>query len=437
MPSNNYSGGFNRHQGAMRKSLVITLAVLIAVVAWFAYALRDPSLLAVKPVQAALPADFIWGVSSSAYQSEGGAVESNWSRFNAEKPEQDRYANSVDFRHRYREDVALAKAMGINTYRIGINWARVEPKKGQIDATEMAYYDDLVLALKQAGIAPLITLDHFVHPAWVADQGGWTNPQTTKDFVAYTTLIANRYHSDVHLWITFNEEGTYQLLEAFQYKRGPRDILRASDNLVAAHRQTYDVIHALDPKAMVTSNIIWMGDHFGSGFLQGLTDWLFLNRIEDKCDVIAIDYYAANLLAAIKNGTQWSIPPEPAGLYRALKALQSRFPNKPLLIAETGMPTEDGKPREDGVKREELLRDGVYWVQRAREDGINVIGYMVWSLTDNFEWGSYTPRFGLYTVNVKTDPSLTRTPNAAVPAYQEVIRAGGVGPAYQPVMAQY
>ena len=417
--------------------MMITLLVLLALVAWLVYAMRDPAMVAVKPVQAAMPQDFIWGVSSSGYQSEGGAVDSNWSRLNALHPERDEYGTSVDFRHRYREDIALAKAMGINTYRIGINWARVEPKKGQIDAAEMAYYDDVILALKQAGIAPLITLDHFVHPAWVADQGGWTNPQTTKDFVAYSSMIAKRYHNDVRLWITFNEEGTYQLLEVFQYKRGLGNILRARNNLVAAPRETYDVIHALDPKAMVTSNIIWMGDHLGSGFLQGLTDWLFLDRIEDKCDVIAIDYYAANLPRAIKMGKQWAIPPEPAGLYRALKTLKSRYPDKPLMIAETGMPTEDGKPREDGVKREELLRDSVYWVQRAREDGVNVIGFMVWSLTDNFEWGSYTPRFGLYTVNVKTDPSLTRIPTAAVAAYQEVIRKGGVGPSYQPVMPQY
>lgn len=437
MPQNTFTNNFYKNRGAIRKSLVITLAIILGLLVWLAYAARDPAMLAVTPVQTTLPDHFIWGVSSSGYQSEGGTEDSNWKRWNDGHPEQDRYGTSVDFRHRYREDVALAKQLGVNTYRIGINWARLEPKKGQIDNVEVAYYDDLILALKQAGIAPLITLDHFVHPGWVADQGGWTNPQTTKDFVAYSTMIAQRYHADVHLWITFNEEGSNQVIEAIQYKRGLSETLHTRDNLVAAHRQTYDVIHSLDPKAMVTSNIIWMGDHFGSRSLQRLTDWLFLDQIEDKCDVIAIDYYGANLVKAIQMGKQWKAPLEPAGLYRALQTLKSRYPDKPLLIAETGMPTEDGKPREDGITRSELLRDGVYWTQRAREDGINVIGYMVWSLTDNFEWGSYTPRFGLYTVNVKTDPSLARIPTDAVPAYQEVIRNGGVGSAYKPVMVQY
>src|SRR5262249_3902992 len=135
-------------------------------------------------------------------------------------------------------------------------------------------------------------------------------------------------------------------------------------------------------------------------------------------------------------GPFWKVPPEPAGLYRALKILGKRYPDKPILIAETGMPTEDAKPREDGVTREDLLRDSVYWTQRAHEEGVNVVGYLVWSLTDNFEWGSYTPRFGLYTINVKTDPTLARIPTAAVPVYRDVIRSGGVGSSFRPMLAQ-
>jgi beta-glucosidase len=147
-------------------------------------AMRDPALVPETAVRAALPQDFIRGVSSSAYQSEGGKLDFNWQRRNDSHPEQDRYGTSVDFRNRYRDDVALAKKLGVNTYRIGINWARVEPKKGQINESELAYYDDLIRALKEAGIAPLITLSHFVEPGWVADQGSWGNPQTTADFVA-------------------------------------------------------------------------------------------------------------------------------------------------------------------------------------------------------------------------------------------------------------
>lgn len=421
----------------MHNSLKAALICTLALVTWLGWCLKGPDAIAVTAAQA-LPPDFIWGVSSSAYQSEGGALDSNWSRWNDSHPEQDRYGNSVDFRHRYREDVALARQLGVSTFRVGINWARVEPEKGQIDQAELAFYDDLILALKQAGIKPLITLEHFVRPGWVSDQGGWTNPQTTTDFVAYTSLIAKRYHADVHLWITLNEVAAFMLGEMVNEKMSLRDSLRMRENLVSAHRQAYDVIHAIDPGAVVTSNIVWAGDRPGSWLFRTLTDWMFLDAVEDKCDVIAVDYYFSDILRTLKaDGKYWTTDPDPAGLYRALKMLKARYPDKPILIAEIGMATEDGKPRGDGVKREEVLRDSVYWTQRARADGVNVVGFMVWSLTDNFEWGSYTPRFGLYSVNVGTDPSLKRVPTAAVPAYQEVIRAGGVGSAYRPVMEQH
>lgn len=411
--------------------VVLVVVLLLALVGWN----KNPAPVPVVAVQGAMPADFIWGVSSSAFQSEGGDVDSNVNRHNDATPSQDRYGSSVDFRHRYREDVELARKLGINTYRIGISWARIEPRKGQYDATELAYYDDLILALKQAGIAPLITLDHFAYPGWVLDQGAWSNPQTTRDFVSYTRTIAQRYHADVHLWITFNEAAFYIGAEAGARKLGIRDSLDMRRNLISAHRQAYELIHQLDAHAIVTSNIVWMGDHLRDAPARWLTDRMFLDAIEDKCDVIAIDYYAADFFAVAAVGQHWKWPPDPAGLYRALKMLKTQYPDKPLLIAETGMATENGQPRADGIKREDVLRDGVYWTQRARDDGVNVIGYMVWSLTDNFEWGSYTPRFGLYTVNVLTDPALTRIPTAAVPAYEKIIRDNGVTRDYRPVLA--
>lgn len=422
----------------MRTSRKIMLALLIALLLWLAWSLKGPGELAVTPAQR-LPANFMWGVSTSAFQAEGGALDSEWSRFNARDLKQDRYGKSVDFRHRYREDVALARDLGANTYRIGINWARVEPKQGQIDEVELAYYDDLILSLKQAGIAPLLTLDHFDYPGWASDQGGWTNPKTVEAFVAYAELIAKRYHKDVHMWITFNEAIGYIGGQAALHKLSLSDTGRVRDNLVIAHGRVYDLIHQLDPNAMVTSNIAWAGDRFGGKTMNRFSDWVFLDRIVDKCDIIAVDYYFSDLINGVKALTDqanWNWSPEPAGLYRALKHLSKKYPTKPILIAEIGMATQDGQARKDGVTREGALRDTVYWTQRARADGVNVIGYMVWTLTDNFEWGSYTPRFGLYTVNALTDPTLKRIPTAAVPAYKEIIRNNGVASNYLPVAQQ-
>jgi beta-glucosidase len=373
-----------------------------------------------------LLAGFVWGVSASGWQSEGGSVDSNWDRYNAAAQDQDRYGASVDFRHRYREDIALAKDLGVNTFRIGINWARVERKPGAFDEAELAYYDDVIRAMKEANIAPLITLDHFVYPGWVADQGAWTNAKTATDFVRFSRMIAERYHADVKLWLTFNEAAFFIMIEKKYRKMTWSDVMSMRRHLIAAHRQIYDLIHALDPKAMVSSNIVWCGEGLLSWLFQKFTDWLFLTGIDDKMDWLAFDYYYPAITKELLQGKIWETPLDASGLGRALTKLSRRYPTLPLLVAENGMPTPDGQPRPDGVRREDQLRDSIAAVQRARADGVNVIGFMYWSLTDNFEWGKYGPRFGLYTVDVLTDPQLRRKPTAAVAVYRDIIRNGGV-----------
>ncbi len=417
----------------MLLGLAIGLLVIVAGLKLWLNIPPAPSVAAAQP----LPAGFIWGVSSSAFQSEGGDIDSNILRINKKavgsaKNPQDPYGNSVDFRHRYRDDIALAHELGINTYRIGINWARIEPKKGQIDEAELAYYDDLILALKQADIQPLITLDHFVHPGWVADQGGWTNPRTVDDFLAYVDIVARRYHADVKWWLTFNEAAFFMAGEIATRSPGLGGAAAIRRNLISAHRRSYELIHRLEPQVMVSSNIVWMGDTSFSRAIQKLTDWAFLDQISDRMDYVAVDYYTSDVANVSKGQANWN--PDPPGLYRAVRALAHQYPKLPVLITENGMATQDGQPRSDGVRREDVLRDSVYWVQRAHSDGIDIVGYMVWSLTDNFEWGSYSPRFGLYTVNVMTDPTLARIPTPAVPAYKSIITGRGLPPDYRPVL---
>lgn len=288
--------------------------------------------------------------------------------------------------------------------------------------------------MREAGIEPLITLDHFVYPGWVQDQGGWTNPQTASDFVAYVRRVAGRYHEQVRWWLTFNEAAFFLAIDIATTRPGWSGAAKIRRNVISAHRQSYDAIHAIDADARVSSNIVWLGDTPGSRMLQAFTDWAFLDQIDDKIDYLPLDYYSSDMIHGIRTGHHWQWYPDPPGLYRALRMLSDRYPKLPLMIAEIGMATENGKPREDGVRREVALRDTVYWTQRAHAEGINVIGYMVWTLTDNFEWGSYTPRFGLYTVDALGDPDLVRIPTAAVPAYRSITAGNGVPMDYVPVM---
>ena len=108
------------------------------------------------------------------------------------------------------------------------------------------------------------------------------------------------------------------------------------------------------------------------------------------------------------------------------------FPGKPVRVVENGLATDPHGKRPDGYRRADHLRDTVYWLQRARQDGVDLRSYNYWSLTDNYEWGDYDSRFGLYTVDVGRDPALTRRPTDAVAAYRDITRAGGVPRGYRP-----
>ncbi|WP_431875516.1 glycoside hydrolase family 1 protein [Amycolatopsis sacchari] len=399
----------------LRRSLAVVLVVVLTVLAW-------------QPAQAAAwSRAFYWGVATAGYQSEGSAPDSNWSRYVARSGGVDPYGNAVDFRHRYAEDIQLAADMGVNTFRFSVEWARVQPRPGVWDEQELAYYDDVVRHIRDAGMTPMITLNHWVYPGWVADRGGFADPRTVGDFLAFTEKVVQRYRNV--LWVTFNEPVAFLSQELKIGALNPLQIPLWQADVVLAHRRAYDLIHRLDPGAKVTSN-----QAFYAGF-NPLTDLVVMDQIRDKLDFVGLDYYygvSLDNLTALNaiSGDLWKIKLQPEGIYDALRYYANRYPNLPLYIVENGMPTDNAQPREDGYTRETALRDSIFWVQRAKADGMNVIGYNYWSITDNYEWGSYRPRFGLYTVDALTDPSLTRRPTAAVPAYRDAIASGGVPEGY-------
>ncbi|MDL4772925.1 MULTISPECIES: glycoside hydrolase family 1 protein [Thermomonosporaceae] len=388
---------------------------------------------ATAPEVAKFPPDFLWGVSSSGFQSEGSFPDSNWTRYVDKKANgvKDPYNNSVDFRHRYPGDVRLAQGLGVNVFRTSIEWARVEPRRGVRSAAALAYYDDLVRRIRAAGMRPMITLDHWVYPGWVADQGAWDNARTQDDWLRNAQFLVDRYKGQGVLWITFNEISQNLYHELLSRPMNLMQLATMRTALIRTHRAAYDLIHRVDPGAPVSTNVA-----YGSVF-NAVFDAAAFNEVTDKLDFVGIDYYyGANLqnFSAINamTGEYWKIDPEPEGLYYVLKNYQRRLPNLPLYIVESGTPTDDGKPRADGYTRADHMRDHLYWVQRAIADGVKVIGYNQWSLTDNYEWGSYRPRFGLYTVDVLTDPELKRRPTDGVPVYRSIIANRGVPGGYVP-----
>jgi beta-glucosidase len=279
----------------------------------------------------------------------------------------------------------------------------------------------------------MITIDHWVYPGWAVDRGGWNNAGIVEDWLANARTVVDRYAPYKPLWVTFNEPTFYVVNELRNGGLPPAAAPAMQDRIAEAHNSIYDFIHRVQPDAMVTSNVAYIPA------AEDVVNKPLVDRIGAKLDYIGIDYYyglSPDSLTTTGNLTElWKNPLQPEGIYYALQHYARQFPGKPLYIVENGMPTENGLPRADGYGRADSLRDTVYWLQRAKADGIDLIGYNYWSLTDNYEWGSYTPRFGLYTVDVRTDPALTRKPTDAVAAYTDITRAGGVAPGYRPTRA--
>ncbi|MUM35135.1 family 1 glycosylhydrolase, partial [Mycolicibacterium sp. CBMA 361] len=210
--------------------------------------------------------NFYWGTATAGYQVEGDAPDSNWRRYvdrTASKPVTpgsdplgagpvEPYKQADDFRHRYKEDITNAHAMGVNTFRFGIEWARVMPEPGKWDEKELAYYDDIVATLRANGMTPMITLMHWVYPGWIADRGGFVN--NVAAFDDFATAITKRYAGLGVLWVSVNEPVAFGAMEVRTGAIKPDQFGTFLDRVADAHRAVYQAAHAADPKAKVTTN---------------------------------------------------------------------------------------------------------------------------------------------------------------------------------------
>ncbi|MEV0247765.1 family 1 glycosylhydrolase [Nocardia sp. NPDC050712] len=417
------------------------LAVLAAAASTLLLCTNSQAVPPIRAAAAIAPVDpgFLWGVAASGFQSEGHAPDSNWTRYIPSHPDYDALGDSADFYSRHASDVDLAAALGVRVFRIGIEWARVQPAPGVWDEQALRFYDAVIADIVRAGMRPMITLDHWVYPGWAVDRGGWRNPGMVEDWLTNMRTVVDRYAARNPLWVAVNEPAAYI---SHEVRRGAADAGEMQDRIAQAHNGIYDYIHQVQPGAQVTSNVGYVAG------AEGEVNGGFLDRVANRLDYVGVDYYfgfdpAQSLLGSITRALGssipnlpgqniWDLPLRTEGIYYALQYYSRRFPDKPLYIVENGMPTDNGRPRADGYSRSDHLRDTVYWIQRARADGMNVMGYNYWSITDNYEWGSYTPRFGLYTVDVRTDPGLVRRPTDAVGTYTQLVGEGGVPADYRP-----
>lgn len=440
------------------------------------------------------PDNFVWGVSTASYQiegavNEGGRGPSVWDTFTALPGKiQDGSDGSVacDHYHRYPEDVALMRDLGVDAYRFSIAWPRVMPTgTGAVNAEGLDFYDRLIDELQTAGIAPVPTLFHWDTPQAVEDQGGWLNRDTASWFADYVAAVVDRLGDRVQRWITINEprEVTmlgYALGVHAPGKAGLFDALPAAHHQLLGHGLAVQALRAAGAKDIgiaVSHSPTWSAsdsteDQEAAGFFDTINNWLFadplltgaypadlaelmptqdgdLELISAPLDWYGVNYYNPTKVGAATEGagevdgvpvpdelpfsfpeiegvprTDFGWPVIPEGLTETLVMLRDRYGDKlpPLMITENGCSYADG-PDADGrvadVRRVEYLESHLAALREAVAQGVDVRGYFLWSVMDNFEWATgYQQRFGLVHVDFDTQ---VRTPKDSFHWYADHI----------------
>jgi beta-glucosidase len=429
------------------------------------------------------PPDFVWGVSTSAFQIEGaaredGKGESVWDRFCRQPGAIADGSHSdvaCDHVHRLDADLDLIAGLGVDAYRFSVSWPRVQPDgQGAFNAAGLAFYDRLVDGLLARGIRPYVTLNHWDLPQALQDHGGWAARDTVHRFVHYARHIGARLGDRVAQITTHNEPWVIAVLghETGLFAPGLRSratAMQAAHHLLLSHglalqalradgcRAPLGIVLNLSPvEAASTSPADQAAARLEDGRLvRWFMDPLFLGRYPDDVwqhlgvdvpqvldgdmaaiatpmDQLGINYYTRNVVGAsgpadVHAGglpltdMGWEVIPE--GLTALLLRLQRDWPLPLLYVNENGAAFVDhpATGRVPDADRTAYIARHIAAVGDAREQGVPVAGYMVWSLLDNFEWASgYAKRFGIVHVDFDT---LARTPKDSYHWYRGFLAA--------------
>jgi beta-glucosidase len=440
------------------------------------------------------PKDFVWGCATSAYQIEGawneaGKGPSIWDTFTHTPGKIIDGSNgdmAVDHYHRYAEDVALMKELGLKAYRFSVAWSRILPTgTGTVNQAGLDFYERLVDELLRQGIEPYLCLFHYDLPQALQDKGGWPNRDTAYAFADYARVVTERLSDRVKVWITHNEPWVTAAAGYFSGEHAPgiKDpvaTFRSMHQLLLSHGLAAEAIRAsakqpvkigitlnLNPvhPATDTKKDRAAAYRFDTILNRAMLDPLLkgtsplrefavgkmlaatlikpgdLEKIR-SIDLLGVNYYTRTVAKhdpkfPVISASQvqpegneysgmWEIYPE--GIYELLMRIHKDYqPTCEIMVTENGVPVPDGLDF-DGCVRDErrvrYLKNHVAQIHRAIQDGVPVKGYFHWSLTDNFEWSwGYGKRFGLVYVDY---PSLKRTVKDSGRWFSKVIHDNGI-----------
>jgi beta-glucosidase len=394
------------------------------------------------------PKDFLFGTATASLQIEGGDTNNTWFEWSEAGHIKDKTHSlrACDHWQRIDSDFALHQTLNVQTYRLGLEWSRLEPKEGEFSAQALENYRYELKGLNNRGIVPLVTLYHFSLPLWFSQRGGWVNPQSALRFWRYVDYVARNLSDLVQDWITINEPNIYLTMGYLRgewppgKKNAVSEMFEAARNLVRAHVLAYDVIHHHRPDARVgVAHHLRVFDPLGGPlshlsaylherifqtmFLESMTKGRFILPLgrgypygkRQLSDFIGINYYTRDMVRgklgveplhgilevnkkSDTNELGWEIYPR--GLSRLIEKMWKRY-RLPIWITENGICDSTDQ------KRTKYLINHLSEIHRCLQKKIPVERYYHWTLLDNFEWiEGESARFGFFHNDFETQ---TRT----------------------------
>tara|TARA_B100000700_G_scaffold1895_1_gene2329 strand:+ start:1342 stop:2613 length:1272 start_codon:yes stop_codon:yes gene_type:complete len=404
-------------------------------------------------VEKKFPKDFIFGTAVASYQVEGGIYNNDWTDWenNNNSKCEEPCAEACRHYELINEDIELIKSLGIKAFRFSIEWSRVEPEKNQFDQEAINHYVKKTNKLIKNDILPIITFHHFTTPKWVSNEGSWASKNVVTYFINYVQRMMDNLPSEIIYFNTINEPGIFTFFGYFSTNKFPPGIaneeifIKASNNVINAHIKAREIIKNKNPNSQIGMTHAlqeWEDNdnkrlkkyikyHLEDKFLEASKDDDFIGlqtytivRIPNNIlltiftpfllDISLIrKYFLPRLLQifAGRNGiidkntrvTKMGYEYRPQAVLYNLNRLNKIFDGKKIFITENGIATDDDEERIEFVTA--VLND----VHNYTVDNENLIGYLYWSLLDNFEWDlGYQMNFGLVEVDKKT---YIRTPH--------------------------
>lgn len=363
------------------------------------------------------PDKFLWGAATAAHQVEGSNTNNdNWEFEQQLRDYIESSGDAIDSYHRYPEDMRLAADAGLTAYRFSLEWSRIEPAEGQFSRVQLTHYRRMIETALELGLTPVVTLHHFTHPIWFERLGGWLGADAVSYFTRYVEAVVPIL--DGVEWIcTINEpnvlavnQGQKRRLargEEYQFVGALPD-QETGDALIAAHRATVPLL-----KHQTSAKVGWTvanqaltalpGHEAKHAEVQRIWEDAYLDAAHGD-DFVGVQSYTSQPVDA--DGVVphpehpdntimgWAYRPDALGI--ALRHTHEVLPNVPIVVTENGIATHDDE------RRIAYTTAALGQLLDCLDEGIDVRGYIHWSLLDNFEWSRWDATFGLIAVNRET-----------------------------------